>query len=638
MEQKETLLEKFFQEFQSSFDEASSEEKKRLLTLLDPWVKQQMNSLEILPDDHSTESSPEENKSLSHQRPRGFPSNEKHDLHPLTLKKLIEDEVHLSQIAENVEQVFWLRDAHTNQILYVNPAFETVWGRSCEELYANPSLLIESVHPEDRVQVLTARPYNDPKPFDQVYRILRPDQSLRWIFAHTFLIRDQVGKNFCLFCISQDISDRKQVELALHKTINRTREQFNLSRKMSLARKPEAVLKTLMSANELRSAQRAALLFFDNPKMGATHGIELTASWQSSQSQSPWLSESNFYEEPALLELFQANRTIVIAKVQSDPRLTPLLRGLLLEGQIHALVIFPLIESGSWLGSLVVYYAHEKKLDHIELRHLRILIDQATITLYNLHLLEIEEESRHEAEKANEIKTEFLAMISHELRTPLTSIIGFTTTLLAEDVAWRPDEQRDFIQTIQQEANRLQELIDHLLDLSRLEAGMLPISPTACSLLNIIQDALPQLNTLTSGKTLTIQLPANLPLINVDAKRIAQVLVNLVRNAATYSPQNTEIVLSASVLAGFVKINVSDQGPGIPPKEHKKVFKAFQRGENIEHGSLQGAGLGLAICKGLVEAHGGHIWIKGKGAPGTTISFTVPLVPLHTPTNPQEEQ
>ena len=89
-----------------------------------------------------------------------------------------------------------------------------------------------------------------------------------------------------------------------------------------------------------------------------------------------------------------------------------------------------------------------------------MLVDQATITLFNLHLLEIEAESRHEAERANEIKTQFLAMISHELRTPLTSIKGFTTTLLAEDVVWEPEEQRDFVLTIQQEANRLEELIE----------------------------------------------------------------------------------------------------------------------------------------------------------------------------------
>ena len=119
--------------------------------------------------------------------------------------------------------------------------------------------------------------------------------------------------------------------------------------------------------------------------------------------------------------------------------------------------------------------------------------------------------------------------------------------------------------------------------------------------------------------------------MNVDAKRIAQVLVNLVRNAATYSPTGTEIGISASNKAGYIQVNVSDQGPGIPVAEHKRVFQAFQRGKTAELAVGKGAGLGLAICRGLVEAHGGHIWIKRKNSPGTTFSFTLPAVAGDTP-------
>lgn len=401
------------------------------------------------------------------------------------------DEIHLRQIVENIEQVVWLREIHSGRILYVSPAYETVWGRSRQSLYTDPQTLIESVHPEDRVQVMVAGSQDYRKPFNQVYRILNPDGNLRWIFARTFLIRDETEEPSCLFSIAQDITDQKQIDLALHKTLDRTREQFDLSRKMSLARKPAAVLKTLMSAHELRFAQRAVVIFFDDPRVGPARGVELTATWLSSQNLSTWLSESNLYEEPAFWSLLQPNRTVIITGLQSDPRLTPLVRDFLLEGQIQTLAIFPLVAAGEWLGCLLVYYQQEQQFDHINLRHLKVLVNQATITLFNLQLLEAEEESRREAERANKIKTEFLAMISHELRTPLTSIIGFTTTLLANDVAWEPEEQRDFIQTIEQEANRLQELIDHLLDLSRLEAGMLPISQKPQSLHQIIEGALP---------------------------------------------------------------------------------------------------------------------------------------------------
>jgi PAS domain S-box-containing protein len=619
MEQTEMLLDNLFQAFQSSFNQATPEEKQRLAIQFYHWAEQQVDALDIvLPDNaraggHTT---PDTLQLKYHQEPI-----------LQDMQSRVESEIHLRQIAENIEQVFWLRDIHSDRILYVSPAFELIWGRSSQSLYVDPSILIESVHPEDRVQVMVASPLNDHKPFNQAYRILRPDGSLRWIFARTFLIRDEAGQADSQFCIAQDITDQKQVDLALRKTLDRIREQFDLSHKMSLARKPEAVLRTLMSAHELRPAQRAALLFFDNPKVGPARGMGVIAAWQASQNLPLWLSESNLYEEPAFWELLQSNRTVVITGAQSDSRLTGLVKDFLLEGQIQTLVIFPLIASGDWLGCLIVYYQYEHHFDRIELRHLKILVDQATITLYNLQLLEIEEESRHEAERANEIKTEFLAMISHELRTPLTSIIGFTTTMLAEDVIWEPEEQRDFIQTIQREANRLHELIDHLLVLSRLEAGMLPILLESHSLHEIINDVMPQFHTLVSGQALTLHLPTRLPQVYVDAKRIAQVLVNLVRNAATYAPKGTEINISASVRGNFVQINVNDQGPGIPPTEHKRVFKAFRRGVNVENSAVQGAGLGLAICKGLVEAHGGRIWIKKKNSPGATISFTIPLVP-----------
>jgi PAS domain S-box-containing protein len=561
----------------------------------------------------------------------------------IEMEALLEGYPFLKQLLHNVKQVLWLLDLSTNRILYVSPAFETVWGRSCESLYADPQTIIKNVHPEDRVKVLAGRPDENRKSSSQTYRILRPDGSLRWISADIFLLGDGFSENAYQFCVAQDITDQNKVDETLRQALDRSREQFTLSRRMSLARKPEVVLKTLMSAAEMRSAQRAFVLFFEHLPAGPSQEIEIIAAWSSVPyltSLNPYesVSEASLFEELALLGLFHPSKPVIVKEVPKDERLTTAVRNMLLEGQIQTVAAFPMVALGNWLGCLLVFYPQEKHFETIALRHIKVLVDQATITLYNLQLLEIEAESRHEAERANEIKTKFLAMISHELRTPLTSIKGFTTTLLAEDVVWEPEEQHDFIQIIQQEANRLQELIDHLLDLSRLEAGMLPIALEPHSLREIIEDALPQFHTLTRGQTLTMHLPANLPPIFGDAKRIAQVLVNLVRNASTYAPQGTEINISASVRGGFVQVNVNDQGPGILPADHKRVFKAFQRGVDVENGPTQGAGLGLAICKGLVEAQGGRIWIKKKSTPGATISFTIPLVPLSTVANPIKEE
>ncbi len=498
----------------------------------------------------------------------------------LEFETMLKEHPAFKQILQNMKQVVWLLDLNTDQILYVSPAFEVIWGRSCESFYADPLTLIKSVHPEDRVKVMSTSPDAHRQSLNQTYRILRPDGSLRWISAHSFSITDEATDLTYQVYIAQDITAQNQVDETLRKALDRSREQFTLSRRMSLARKPEAVLKTLMSAAELRTAQRAFVLFFESPPVNPSYEVEVIATWSSVlypviANSNKSVREASLVEELALLNIFHPSRPVIITQISKDERLSPVVRNLLLEAQIQSVAIFPLVALGNWLGCLLVFYSNEKHFQPIVLQHIKVLVDQATITLYNLQLLKIEAESRHEAERANEIKTKFLAMISHELRTPLTSIKGFTTTLLAEDVAWEPEEQRDFIQTIQQEANRLQELIDHLLDLSRLEAGMLPIMRESHNLKAIMEDALPQFQTLTSGQTLTIQIPAALPLVYGDAKRIAQVLVNLVRNAATYSPKGTAITITAYLRKNFVQINVSDQGPGIPSAEQKRVLRCF---------------------------------------------------------------
>ena len=477
---------------------------------------------------------------------------------------------------------------------------------------------------------MSARPDDNHISLDLSYRIIRPDGNQRWISARIFSIAAESQAPSYYVCVAQDTTDQNQVDQTLHKALDRSREQFTLSRRMSLARKPESVLKTLMSASELRTAKHAFVLFFET-SMSNLRDFDILASWStllnltSSEQNTPF-NETTLVEELVLLGLFHPSKPTVISEITNDQRLTHNVKDLLEKKQIRSLAIFPLVALGNWLGCLLVFFPMEKHFEPIELRHIKVLVDQASITLYNLQLLEIEAESRHEAEKATEIKTRFLAMISHELRTPLTSIKGFTTTLLADDVTWEPEEQRDFFLTIDQEANRLQELIDHLLDLSRLEEGMLPITMQPQSFEEIVADVLPQFQTMTKKHELTVRLPDKLPLVNVDAKRIAQVLVNLVHNAAIYTPEGTAIILSAAVRGDSMQVSIIDQGPGIPPGERKRVFQAFRRGIREENGTGKGAGLGLAICKGLVEAHGGKIWIKKQATSGTTISFTIPLV------------
>lgn len=291
----------------------------------------------------------------------------------------------------------------------------------------------------------------------------------------------------------------------------------------------------------------------------------------------------------------------------------------------RSLIILPLIAGGEWYGLLSLHFKTHRMNTIDDLRHVRGLVNEAAIAIKNMRLLETESKARHEAEAANDLKLKFLAMVSHELRTPLTSIKGFATTLLADDVVWEPDKQRDFLQTINTESDKLSDLIEQLLDLSRLEAGTLRILPKKLSLNDIIASALAQLQTVTVEHQLVLDVPPDLPPIYGDAQRIAQVLTNLVGNAAKYSPANTQITISSYQTRDVIQVDVADYGQGIPPQERTRVFEAFRQLENRAGIQRSGAGLGLAICKGLIEAQGGKIWIQDQPGPGTVVSFTLPI-------------
>jgi two-component system sensor histidine kinase KdpD len=255
----------------------------------------------------------------------------------------------------------------------------------------------------------------------------------------------------------------------------------------------------------------------------------------------------------------------------------------------------------------------------------RDITERAQFEQRQAELLQREQTAREAAEKANLLKLQFLAMISHELRTPLTSIKGFVTTLLADDIILPPADQLRYLNIINSESDRLKELVEDLLDLSQVQAGVLTINPEVQAFASVVNTVKPQLYTLAQSHDLVLDLPENLPKIKADTYRIGQVLTNLVSNATKYSPAHTQITIIASASNGMVQVDVADQGEGISPQDRELVFEAFRQVDRKRKEFIKGAGLGLAICKGLIEAHGGHIWIQEQDLPGTTVSFTLPV-------------
>lgn len=221
------------------------------------------------------------------------------------------------------------------------------------------------------------------------------------------------------------------------------------------------------------------------------------------------------------------------------------------------------------------------------------------------------------------MKSSLIATVSHELRTPLAAIKGYATTLLAEDVDWEQQAQHEFLDIISKEADRLSNLVNNLLDMSRIEAGSIHLSQIECDISEIIQRSIDSCYTDQKDRIETT-IPNDLPLIFADAQRIEVVVRNLIENAIKYSETNTPIEIIVDQEEGYLITKVEDQGLGIPVDKTKDVFESFYRLDNGLSRRKQGVGLGLTISRGFIHAHGGDIWVEPRKV-GTCIAFSLPV-------------
>lgn len=225
-----------------------------------------------------------------------------------------------------------------------------------------------------------------------------------------------------------------------------------------------------------------------------------------------------------------------------------------------------------------------------------------------------------------ERRSSLLSALSHDLRTPLAAITGAATTLRDESAAIDSAQRREMLDTICEEAERLERLVRNLLDMTRLESGALAVKRQWLPLEEIVGSALTRLESQLEGRPVRTDLPADLPLVSVDAVLLEQVFVNLLENAAKYTPAGSAVEIVARAGDGAVAIEVADRGPGITSGDESRLFEKFFRGRNPESTGSAGAGLGLAICRGVISAHGGTIAAANRPGGGAAFRMVLPIV------------
>ncbi|MCL2447666.1 MAG: ATP-binding protein, partial [Polyangiaceae bacterium] len=225
--------------------------------------------------------------------------------------------------------------------------------------------------------------------------------------------------------------------------------------------------------------------------------------------------------------------------------------------------------------------------------------------------------------EAERLRSSLLSSVSHDLRTPLSVITGAASALVDDKSALAATARRDLAETILEESQRLNRLVRNLLDMTRLSSGAVKITKEWQPIEGVIGAVLGRLDEQLRGRSVETHLPAETPLVPIDGVLVEQLFVNLLENAVKYSPEKSSLTISAHRDGGELVVEVADRGPGVPPEFAQKIFEKFCRLPGTH--DRGGAGLGLAICQAIVDAHGGRIWVDRRGGGGAVFRFTLPI-------------
>lgn len=291
----------------------------------------------------------------------------------------------------------------------------------------------------------------------------------------------------------------------------------------------------------------------------------------------------------------------------------------------ESMLVAPMLRDQRVLGVLSLSKLGLRHYTDDHLRLLRIFADHAATAIANAQLYERERNRSDKLEELDQLRKDFVSTVTHELRTPLTSILGFTETLISFWDRLTAQRQREMVNRIQQSTERLHRLVQDLLVVSRVDAGTLSFGLEPVDIADQVQQALLEITAKYRGQRIDLHGPASSLVVRADAHRVQQVLVNLLDNAAKYSPEGAGITVRWSEQDGMAVLCIEDGGPGIAEAYRPRLFTRFGKIPQVTRAGHVGTGLGLFISRQLVEAMGGAIWVETTVGAGSTFCFSLPL-------------
>jgi signal transduction histidine kinase len=327
--------------------------------------------------------------------------------------------------------------------------------------------------------------------------------------------------------------------------------------------------------------------------------------------------------------LYRERATIHVADAPSEPRFADSGIVNLVHGRTTLGV--PLLRGDEMLGAMVLVREAVRPFSEREIDLVKTFADQAVIAISNVQLFREIQQKSAELAAASRHKSEFLANMSHELRTPLNAIIGFSDVLEQRLFGALNERQADYTHDIASSGRHLLDLVNEILDLSKVEAGKMELEPSEFDLADTIRGAVGFVRERAAAHRIALMtdlptdLPTDLGTIVADERKVRQVLLNLLSNAVKFTPDGGTITIRARTTAGEVQVSVQDTGIGIAPEDQAKVFDEFQQVGTATDRSREGTGLGLTLAKRFIELHGGRIWVESEIGKGTTFTFAIPV-------------
>jgi len=488
-------------------------------------------------------------------------------------------EARFQEIAQTINQVFYVVDLTTGQYLYISPAYERVWGYSCESLYQNPKSWLDRIHPEDSEYVLWG--FNQLLSGNQIqleYRMIDAKGEIHWIKSESLVVRDEDGNPLRMVGLADDITDRKQLEEALRASEERFRRAFDNA--------PIGIALVSIEGRFLRVNRSICdILKFSETELLARSLQDITDADNAQVGVS------------GIQQLLAGD----IAIFQAEERY--------------------LQKQGSTVqGSLSV----------------SLVKDHENQPLY--FIAQVQDISdRYQVEQ---MKDEFVSIVSHELRTPLTSIRGALGILKSGVFHDRPEKAEHMLQVALHNSDRLVRLVNDILSLERLKSGKVPLVMEHCQVTDLMQQAVNSVQTLAEQSEIDLCLTPVSASLRASPDAVVQALINLLSNAIKFSTAGGTVWFNAEAIEEremsdhqmptdspipSILFMIRDQGRGIPQDKLDVIFEQFQQVDLSDSRDKAGTGLGLAICKQIVQQHHGQIWVKSCAGEGSTFYFALPF-------------